>query len=354
MEPQTYRNQLKKIFAAAVKRVDPERMITDFLSLEEDLLKVSLPGFYHEVNLGEYRRILVLGAGKATAKMAKALERVLGNRIDDGFISVKRGHTEPLEIIRTNEAGHPVPDGESLASAREVERLAEEADKTTFVINLISGGGSALLCSPYSDGSFSLSLEEKQETTRALLACGAEIREINCIRKHLSGIKGGRLAARLNPAASLNLILSDVIGDSLNAIASGLTAADPTTFAEAVAILDKYQLWGRIPGAAERILQAGQAGKLRDTPKPGDPLLEGGTNILIGTNRDALSVAAETARALGYHTASLTSRLSGEAPVGGGLPLEHRPGCAGPWASDQASRLSYSWRGNHGDPEGSG
>ena len=313
MEPQCYRDQLEKIFAAAVNRVDPQRMITDYLSLKGDLLTVSLPGAFREVNLREYRRVLVLGAGKAAAKMAKALEGLLGDRIDDGFISVKPGHTEPLKIIRTNEGGHPVPDEQSQASAREVERLAEEADESTLVINLISGGGSALLCSPYADGHFSLSLKEKRKTTELLLACGANIREINCVRKHLSGIKGGRLAARLAPAASLNLILSDVIGDSLSAIASGLTAADPTTFADAAAVFDKYQLWDRVPGEAAKILRAGQEGKIQDTPKPGDPRLGKAANILIGTNRDALVTAAETARALGYHTAALTARLSGEA-----------------------------------------
>lgn len=191
MKPQTYRDQMETIFSAAVNRVDPERMITNFLSLDGDLLQVTLPEATHSVNLGAFRRILVLGAGKATAKMAKALEQILGDRISDGFISVKTGHTEPLEIIRINEAGHPVPDESSVRSAREMERLAAEADETTLVINLISGGGSALLCSPYEDSERTLTLEEKQETTKALLACGADIREINCIRKHLSGIKGG-------------------------------------------------------------------------------------------------------------------------------------------------------------------
>jgi len=313
MNPEKYRSQLTEIFKTAVERVNPETMISRFLTLEGNLLKVNLPESPYEADLGRFDTILVLGTGKATAKMARALEGILGSRINDGFISVKTGHTEKLSLIRTREASHPVPDESSVAAAREMERLAGEADERTLVINLISGGGSALLCSPYKDENHHLTLEEKQEVTRQLLACGADITEINCLRKHLSGIKGGRLAALLAPATSLNLILSDVIGDSLSAIASGPTTADPTTFGEAGAILEKYRLWDKVPPAASELIRAGLAGDIPETPKPGDQVFDRVTNILIGTNRDALVTAAEQAEALGYHTAALTCRLAGEA-----------------------------------------
>jgi hydroxypyruvate reductase len=313
MKPEEYRRQLTEIFKTAVERVNPETMISRFLSLQGNILKVDLPESPFQTDLSRFDRIVILGTGKATAKMALALEKVLGSRINDGFISVKTGHTEPLSLIRIQEASHPVPDESSVAAAREMERLAREADERTLVINLISGGGSALLCSPYADDTYHLTLSEKQEVTRQLLACGADISEINCLRKHLSGIKGGRLAALLAPATSLNLILSDVIGDALSAIASGPTTADPTTFGEAATIVEKYRLWDKIPAAAAAVIRAGLEGKIPETPKPGDRVFEKVTNILIGTNRDALITAAEKARALGYNSAVLTCRLAGEA-----------------------------------------
>ncbi len=313
MNSNEYRSQLETIFKAAVERVNPEKMISRFLTVQDNILKVDLPDTPFQTDLSRFDKVLVLGTGKATAKMALALEKILGSRIHDGFISVKTGHTEDLSLIRTREAAHPVPDENSVAAAREMERLAGEADEKTLVINLISGGGSALLCSPYEDRHHRLTLEEKQEVTRLLLSCGADITEINGLRKHLSGLKGGRLAALLYPAVSLNLILSDVIGDVLSAIASGPTTRDPPTLAEAGGILDKYRLWDRIPGAAAAVIRGGMAGDIPETPKPGDRVFEKVTNILIGTNRDALVTAEEKAKSLGYHTAALTCRLSGEA-----------------------------------------
>ena len=313
MKSEEFRSQLTEIFKTAGERVDPEKMISRVLTLQGNILKVDLPDSPFQADLGRFDKIVILGTGKATAKMALALEKVLGSRIDDGFISVKTGHTEPLSLIRIQEASHPVPDESSVAAAREMERFAREADERTLVINLISGGGSALLCSPYTDENHHLTLEEKQEVTRQLLACGADITEINCLRKHLSGIKGGRLAALLAPATSLNLILSDVIGDALSAIASGPTTADPTTFGDAGTILEKYRLWDTVPPAAAAIIRAGLKGEIPETPKPGDRVFEKVSNILIGTNRDALVTAAEKARTLGYNTAVLTCRLAGEA-----------------------------------------
>ncbi len=308
---------LEEIFRAGLQRVDPYRMIVDRVRLAGDLLTVEMEDKSFQIDLRDYRRILLLGAGKATAKMALAFEEILGERIGKGLISVKYGHTEQLRHVETIEAGHPLPDDNSLEAARRISALAREADERTLVINLISGGGSALLALPleYDDGSrrIALTLEEKQQTTRALLGCGANIQEINCIRKHLSAVKGGRLAALIHPARCYNFILSDVVGDHLDAIASGLTAGDATTFAQALEILDRYDLRQAIPENALTLLQLGAAGRIPETPKPGNPALNRSANILIGTNFTSLLAAAQKARELGHTPVVLTSQITGEA-----------------------------------------
>jgi glycerate 2-kinase len=182
------------------------------------------------------------------------------------------------------------------------------------VITLISGGGSALLCAPATgaDGRPLISLDQKKDVTRTLLACGATIHELNCVRKHLSRIKGGRLARAYAPAASLNLILSDVVGDDLDVIASGPTVPDPTTFGDALGVIRRYAIADRIPKAALQVLEDGAAGLHEETPKPGDPAFEKTTNVLIGTNHQALRAGEVKAVELGYSTLVLTSRLTGE------------------------------------------
>ena len=189
---------LESIFRFALQKVDPYSMVKDHLKVEGETLIVEAEETRHVFDLKNYDRIFVIGAGKATAKMAAALEEILRERITEGVISVKYGHTETLERIRIVEAGHPVPDRMSVQAASLVEELARRADSRTMVINLISGGGSALLVRPMSltskSSSVALTLEDIRKTTGALLACGAPIGAINCIRKHLSGIKGGRLA----------------------------------------------------------------------------------------------------------------------------------------------------------------
>jgi glycerate 2-kinase len=313
MAGKRFREDLEEIFSAAVRRVDPEAMLLSQVALKGDLLEIALPEETLSIDLAAYRRILVLGAGKATARMAKAMESILGGKISGGAISVKYGHTEKLSTIQMIEAGHPLPDENSQRAAREIARLAAEADQDTLVINLISGGGSALLCLPYADDSVQLDLAGKQATTRLLLECGAAIQEINCIRKHISGIKGGRLAELIHPAACLNLILSDVIGDRLDAIASGLTVADDTTYTDARQIMDTYRIWESVPEAVRRIITLGLTGKIAETPKQGDAALTRVRNVLIGTNRAALLAAEKKARELGYHPLVLSSRITGEA-----------------------------------------
>lgn len=309
-------DHLTEIFGAALTRVDPYRMIVDHLRLEGGRrLVVAFDGERHDINLGDFDRILVLGAGKASARMARAVEDVLGDAISSGLIVTKYGHAEPLKRISVIEAGHPTPDANSIEAARRIGALAREADERTLILNLVSGGGSALLCAPaeLAEQGLVLTLEDKQAVTRALLACGADINEINCMRKHLSGIKGGRLLRMMAPARSLNLILSDVVGDRLDTIASGLTAADSSTYAQALATLDKYRIADKIPAAARKILDLGAAGEIAETPKPGEAALGHATNILIGTNRAALLAARDKGRALGYQTLSLSASMTGEA-----------------------------------------
>jgi len=308
---------LRDIFLAGVARVDPNRLINDVLALDGDRLSVTAPGASATYDLSATPRVLVLGAGKATARMARAVETLLGDRIDDGVISVKYGHTESLTRVRCIEADHPVPDAEGIRASREMADLARSADENTLAINLISGGGSALMPYPAefvtADVDIRLTLGEKQEVTRALLECGATINEVNCIRKHLSQIKGGRLAEMLYPAPSVSLILSDVVGDALDTIASGPTTFDATTFADAAAILEKYDLAPVLPPAVKAFVDLGVRGVVPDTPGPENRVFGRVDNVLIGTNFMSLEAAAEKAAALGYRTTILSSQVIGEA-----------------------------------------
>jgi len=301
---------LKTIFNAGLKKVDPFGMIIQQVSLDGDILSITARGGKSSYDLNKYSRIFVLGAGKATAKMALGIEEVLGSRITEGCISVKYGHTEDLKQIRMIEAGHPVPDENSRLGAEEIVKLAEKGDDKTLYIILISGGGSALLSLPGSGG---LTLEDKQETTKLLLSCGASIQEINGIRKHLSGIKGGRFAQYCPQSDVITLILSDVIGDRLDTIASGLTVPDETTFSDALTILEKYKLKEKVPEKVLEHITRGNSGGIPETPEKDDPVFVHVENILIGTNLGALSAAEAEAKALGYNTAVLSSQITGEA-----------------------------------------
>lgn len=308
---------LDAIFRAGLQRVDPYRMIEDHVSLEGARLVVRMEDERFDVDLDPFERIVILGTGKATAPMAKVFEIILGDRLSGGLIVVKYGHTAELEKVQTIESGHPVPDENGVQGAQRILELAEEADEKTLVITLISGGGSALLPSPMSyeaDGQeVRLSLADKQQTTKALLRCGADITEINCIRKHLSGLKGGRLLKHIAPAKSLNFILSDVVGDDLSSIASGMTTPDPTTYADALGIIEKYGIEAQVPAVVLDTLRLGMNGKIEETLKEGAEAAGLSTNILIGTNLRAMAAAGEKARDLGYNLVSLTSRVTGEA-----------------------------------------
>ncbi|MBN1838120.1 MAG: DUF4147 domain-containing protein [Spirochaetales bacterium] len=336
--------QLREIFLSGVQAVDPLQLIRAQVSFDGRSLAIhsratggaaakSTGGAAAQstggaaeaatvVDLDRFRRVWVIGAGKAGAPMAAGLEAMLGERIERGIVAVKYGHTpvagapapRRIEIV---EAGHPVPDAAGLAAAARLEELAREADRQTLVIGLISGGGSALLPAPLEYRSAGklrrLSLEDLRETTELLLACGASIQEINCIRKHLSRLQGGRLAGLLYPAASVNLVLSDVVGDRLDTIASGLTVADVTTYADALEVVRRYDIQRRLPRRVNEVLELGAAGEVEETPKPGSEVFAGVANLFLGTNYTALHAAARRSEELGYHPVVLSSRIVGEA-----------------------------------------
>lgn len=255
------------------------------------------------------RRVVVVGGGKASGAMALAAERVLDAQIADGLVVVKDGYTAPTRRIRLAEAGHPVPDARGQAAALEMLECVRTAGVDGLVLVLVSGGGSALTPAPAPP----VTLAEKQETTRLLLAAGATINELNAVRKHLSLLKGGQLARAAAPASVLALVLSDVVGDPLDVIASGPTAPDRSTFAEALAVLERKQLLARVPVAVRERLAAGTHGRIQETPKPGDRLFERVHNLIVGNNALVVDAAAAEARRLGYRAELLTRGLQGEA-----------------------------------------
>ena len=241
--------------------------------------------------------------------MAEAAEAALEGVPLEGLVAVKERRDPGPRRIRVVESGHPIPDARGEAAGQEILRLARDAGPDDLVLCLISGGGSALAASPAPG----VTLAEKQTVTRLLLECGATINELNAVRKHLSRLKGGRLARAAYPAPIVALLLSDVIGDPLDVIASGPTAPDPTTFDGALAILDRFELRARLPPTARAHLEAGARGEAEDTPKPGDPALAGVTNVVIGNNGLVVEAAVEEARRLGLTPWLMTRRLQGEA-----------------------------------------
>ena len=309
------RDDLVSIARAAIAAVDPRALVAQCLNLGGGALHVQAGGVSLTFDLPQYTKILVLGLGKAAGAMAQAVEQVLGSRITAGLIVTKPGHEAALSRIRQVFGGHPVPDQNSVQAAIQLAELADTADESTLVIALISGGGSSLVSAPCREGS--LTLADIQETTRALLACGAEITEINCIRKHLLLLAGGRLAQRIAPGTCIALILSDVIGDDLQTIASGPTSADASTYGQALSIVDSFGASHALPRRVMAHLRLGAGGEIPETPKPGSPVLSRCFNLLAGTNILALQAAASEAARLGYNPFILTSRLAGEAKEAG-------------------------------------
>jgi hydroxypyruvate reductase len=261
-------------------------------------------------NLNRFSRVLVVGAGKASAPMAAAVEEVVGGRIPvEGVVTVRYGHAAPTRHVRIREAGHPVPDMAGVEATRAIVELLETTEPRDLVICVISGGGSALLTLP-ADG---ISLEDMQRTTDALLRSGATINEINVVRKHLDVVKGGGLARLAAPAHLLTLVLSDVVGNPLDSIASGPTVGDTSTFTDAARVFDHYALWPGLPQTVASRVRKGCAGEIPDTPKPGDALFSEAQTVLVGSNLLACEAAARAASEAGFRSLVLTSFVEGEA-----------------------------------------
>ncbi|MCD6170372.1 MAG: glycerate kinase [Candidatus Latescibacteria bacterium] len=299
------RREAKAIFQASVEAADPSRCIHQNVRLCQEILQIGQTTYH----LSDFRRIFVIGAGKASVPMAQAVEQILADRITGGVINTKYGHSRPLQRIEVNEAAHPLPDERGMEGTEKIVKLLKEADKETLVLCILSGGGSALMPHPAAG----ISLEEKQQTTQRLLQSGASIEETNAIRKHLSGIKGGRLCQLAHPARVVTLILSDVVGNKLETIASGPTVADPSTFADCLRIVERYDLVGRLPPTVIRRLQAGVRGGVEETPKPGDRIFSSCQNLVVGDNRLAVEAARAKAISLGYNTLVLSTQIEGEA-----------------------------------------
>ena len=300
----TLRKHAKAIFRAALDAADPVQAVLRQVRLDGETLVAGRKRY----PLAGFDRIFVVGAGKAGAAMAKAVEQLLGRRITRGLVNVKYGHLARLRRVELNECGHPVPDEAGVKGAREIAAIAEAAGPNDLLICLISGGGSALMPFPAPP----ITLAEKQETTRLMLRCGATIHEVNAVRKHISSIKGGQLSRLAFPASVVALMLSDVIGDDLDVIGSGPTAPDQSTYAAAQFILEKYGIPRDVPAAVRERIEYGVAGRIAETPKPGDAVLGRTQNVIVGSNQLAVDAAAAKAKELGYRTLVLSTFVEGE------------------------------------------
>lgn len=305
------RREAVEIFQASLEPVNPYRAVQNFVRRDGDLILAGpVQGKDISLDLQAVERVFLVGGGKATAAMARAVEDLLGDRVTEGIINVKYGFTQDLRVTRIQEAGHPVPDEPGIEGASKIMDLLRSATEKDLIFSLISGGGSALLCQP----SRGITLLEKQALTRSLLACGASIDEINAVRKHISQSKGGQMARAAFPATTINLMLSDVVGDKMDVIASGPFVPDPSTFQETLYILEKYQLKD-VPLSIQGHLEAGAKGQIPETPKTGDPAFDRVHNIIVGSNILALEAAADKARDLGYGVLVLSSMMEGETRV---------------------------------------
>jgi glycerate 2-kinase len=288
------------IFLAALSSVDPYGLVHE----HTDELRVLF-------QRGGYERLIAAGFGKASCPMAKALEDSLSDIVDTALVITKYGHCGGyvFEKVRVNEAGHPLPDESGVKATREIVDVLKSADEHTLVVCLISGGGSALLVSPYE----SLTLAHKQQVTGLLLRAGADIYELNTVRKHISAVKGGRLAEIAYPAGVISLIVSDVMGDRLDVIASGPTAPDDTTYEGSLRIVEKYGLAEKVPSQVLDVLSKGRDGLIPETPNGKSPVFERVENLIIGSNVKALNAAMAKGGSLGFQVEILSSNISGEA-----------------------------------------
>ena len=299
------RKELYSIFHAGVEAVNPYTLILQAVHLEDKRLIIGDASY----DLNHFNNIMVIGAGKATAPMAKAMESVLGRFITDGRIIVKYGHAARLKRVKVTEASHPVPDEAGVKGTEDIIKMLKNADKETLVICLISGGASALLVSPAD----SITLGDKKIVTELLLKAGASIDELNTVRKHLSKVKGGRFAEIAYPATLVTIVLSDVIGDRIDVIASGPTAPDPSTFQDAMRIVKKYNIEDRLPKKVLKFFRDGLSSRIKETPKGDEPFFKKTRNIVIGSLKHAIASARGKAISIGFKAEVITSELQGEA-----------------------------------------
>lgn len=285
--------------------MDPENAVKRQLSLDGTMLTVGPT----KRNLEDYSRIVVLAGGKAACPMARATLDVLGTYAESGLVCTKYGHANEVDRLDVLEAAHPVPDDKSVECATRTIEIADGLGENDLAIVLISGGASAIWCGPIEG----ITLDDKQATTSALLRCGADIHEMNCIRKHLSVIKGGRLAETAHPAQVISMMLSDVTGDDMTSIASGPTVPDPSTFTNALDIIRKYDIADELPRSVISHLEEGARDPEMETPKSFAGDFEDDFQLIVGSNDRAKQAADELAQSLGYETYVVERPLSGEA-----------------------------------------
>jgi len=290
---------------SALNAVDPRQIIKSKLSLRNSTLKVNGYSF----DLKKFQSIYVVGGGKASGSMAEALEQILNKFVTNGLVNVPYGSKHKTEIIKFHEASHPIPDEAGVKGTHHILKIAEQAKKDELIICLISGGGSSLMPLPRGE----ISIADKRKITENLLRCGATINEINTVRKHISDFKGGWLAKKAYPATILNLILSDVVGDPLDFIASGPTVPDSTTFSDAIKVLRKYGLWEKAAVSVKKVLSSGEKALISETPKADDEAFKKVYNVVIGNNRFASLAAFKHLKSAGLNTLLLTSTIEGEA-----------------------------------------
>ncbi len=295
------------IMETSLEAVNPGKAVKQILNVKGRLLRCD----DLELDLECFTRIFVIGGGKASGGMAEAVERLLNDRISGGVVNVLKGTEDlhKLERVRLNGASHPIPDEGGIKGVEEMIGVLDGARERDLIIVVISGGGSALMTYPADD----VDLASVQEVTGILLRSGATINELNAVRKHLSGVKGGQMARRASPATVLSLILSDVVGDPLDTIASGPTVPDPSTFNDAMNVLKRRGIWEITPPSVRQRLEMGAEGRIEETPKPGDKIFEKVHNIVVGSNITATRAAIERARTLGYDSMLLSTRIEGEA-----------------------------------------
>ncbi len=298
------RKDAVSIFKAGVQAVDPKRLIKNNLQLRDNRMTVS----GQEYDLGNFNEIIVVGGGKASAAMAAGVEEILQDKITDGLVITSYGNSVPVEFINVIEAGHPIPDKKGVDGTKELLEVLQRADEKTLILCLISGGGSALLTLPVAG----VSLEQIGILTGNLIKSGATINEINSVRKHLSCVKGGFLAKMAYPATVLTLIISDVVFDPPDVIASGPTVPDSSTYTDALNVLKKYDLIDKTPQTIINHFIQGIHGDIPETPKDGDRVFTKVRNIVIGNNRIALIGAESKAKELGYKPNIISNTIEGE------------------------------------------